>query len=49
MDDSANYGSPSHGATPDGNSLLAQPPLQQDENTVGDGEGIKRPIDALFG
>lgn len=42
MADSTSYGSPSHGATPDGNSLLAQPPLQQDENS-GDGEGNNAP------
>ncbi|CAM1511103.1 Fc.00g086160.m01.CDS01 [Cosmosporella sp. VM-42] len=39
MDDSATYGSPGNGASPNSNPILAQPPLQP-ESGSGDGEGM---------
>lgn len=38
MEGSTTYGSPDNGALPDGNPLLAQPPLQPDSG-AGDGQG----------
>lgn len=38
MDDSATYGSPGNGASPNSNPILAQPPLQS-EPGAGDSEG----------
>jgi SWI/SNF related-matrix-associated actin-dependent regulator of chromatin subfamily C len=38
MDDSTTYGSPANGTSPDGNPILAQPPLPA-EGVVGDGQG----------
>lgn len=40
MDDSATYGSPENGASPDSNPILAQPPLQSDSG-AGDGEDVQ--------
>ncbi|KJZ78121.1 hypothetical protein HIM_02758 [Hirsutella minnesotensis 3608] len=40
MEDSATYGSPETGESPNGNPILAQPPLQPDQNT-GDGQDIQ--------
>ncbi|KPM35567.1 hypothetical protein AK830_g11000 [Neonectria ditissima] len=40
MDDSATYGSPGNGASPNSNPILAQPPLQP-ESGAGDGEDIQ--------
>lgn len=39
MDDSATYGSPGNGASPNSNPILAQPPLQGDSG-AGDSEGM---------
>ncbi|KAH7133454.1 SWI/SNF complex protein [Dactylonectria macrodidyma] len=40
MDDSATYGSPGNGASPNSNPILAQPPLQPDSG-AGDGEDVQ--------
>ncbi|WKT41658.1 hypothetical protein QSH57_006464 [Fusarium oxysporum f. sp. vasinfectum] len=40
MDDSATYGSPGNGASPNSNPILAQPPLQP-ESGAGDSEDIQ--------
>jgi SWI/SNF related-matrix-associated actin-dependent regulator of chromatin subfamily C len=40
MDDSATYGSPGNGASPNSNPILAQPPLQGDSG-AGDSEDIQ--------
>ncbi|KAF4982923.1 hypothetical protein FZEAL_1551 [Fusarium zealandicum] len=40
MDDSATYGSPGNGASPNSNPILAQPPLRADSG-AGDGEDIQ--------
>ncbi|KAH6997490.1 SWI/SNF complex protein [Ilyonectria sp. MPI-CAGE-AT-0026] len=40
MDDSATYGSPGNGASPNSNPILAQPPLQP-ESGSGDGEDVQ--------
>ena len=40
MDDTATYGSPGNGASPNSNPILAQPPLQPDPS-AGDGEGTR--------
>jgi hypothetical protein len=40
-DDSLNFGSPATVATPNSNSILAQPPLQgEDANGSGQGDGV---------
>jgi hypothetical protein len=39
MDDTATYGSPGNGASPNSNPILAQPPLQPDSG-AGDSEGM---------
>lgn len=44
MDDTATYGSPSNGASPDSNPILAQPPLRPDSG-AGDSEGKRIVID----
>lgn len=38
MEDGATFGSPNNGASPNGNPILAQPPLEGD-NTDGAGQG----------
>jgi hypothetical protein len=45
MDDTATYGSPSNGASPDSNPILAQPPLRPDSG-AGDREGKRIVIDS---
>ncbi|CAJ0551195.1 Ff.00g111250.m01.CDS01 [Fusarium sp. VM40] len=40
MDDTATYGSPSNGASPDSNPILAQPPLRPDSG-AGDSEDVQ--------
>lgn len=40
MDDTATYGSPGNGASPNSNPILAQPPLQPDPS-AGDGEDVQ--------
>ncbi|PNY23429.1 SWI/SNF and RSC complexes subunit ssr2, partial [Tolypocladium capitatum] len=50
MEDSATYGSPDNGASPNGNPILAQPPLQPDTGAAGDGQGNvppRRPVSQL--
>ncbi|POR36629.1 SWI/SNF and RSC complexes subunit ssr2 [Tolypocladium paradoxum] len=40
MEDSATYGSPDNGASPNSNPILAKPPLQPDAGAAGDGQDV---------
>jgi SWI/SNF related-matrix-associated actin-dependent regulator of chromatin subfamily C len=47
-DDSINFGSPAAAATPNSNSILAQPPLQGDSSAAQDGSAAAAKAEGTF-